>query len=213
MLTRSVRSLREQASDPGSVEILVAHDPDDPDTGETARELGAAVVWQAPYRYGYAESARYYAALLGFARGQWLLPSWGDDAVMLTGGWDDLVRSHSHPAVLYTTGGDRWGNNCFPIVSTSVFEATGRFCPLPAVDTWYDEVGALAGIHVRPSPPIVLMQDRFDLTGRNRDATYVEGRGGYRAEEFFSDQAKAWRQADAADIRTWQAREITDGQN
>ncbi len=201
MLAASVASLREHASRPDLLELLVAHDPDDPQTGDHARELGAELVWQAPQRYGYAHSARYYAALIGHARGEWCLPSWGDDGLMLTDGWDDIVRVQPVPSVLYTTGGDRRGNNCFPVVHMDVFEATGRFCDLPAIDTWYDDVGKLAGIWRGPDPPIVLMQDRYDITGRNRDQTYLEGRSGYRAADYYSPQWTAWRGQDAHAVR------------
>lgn len=202
MLAASVRSLRERATRPDLLELLVAHDPDDQQTGEHARQLGAEVVWQAPERYGYPGSARYYAALIGHARGEWCLPSWGDDGLMRTDGWDDIVRAQPPPSVLYTTGGDKWGNNCFPVVHMDVFVATGRFCDIPPIDTWYDEVGKLAGIWRTPDPPIVLEQDRYDLTGNNHDRTYIEGSRAYWARglhprEFYAPKWQRWRQEDA----------------
>lgn len=196
MLTTSVQSLRSTADRPSLLEIFVAYDPDDIETGITAVELGCHV-WQAPERYGYAMGAHYYAALMNETHGEWILPSWGDDGIMLTQGWDSIVRAQQKPSVLYTTGGDRWGNNCFPIVHCDVFYATKRFCDLPAIDTWYDEVGKLAGIWVNPLPPVEVMQDRYDLTGNNRDETYVEGRSGYRSKDFYSPQWTRWRREDA----------------
>lgn len=201
MLQRSIGSLRANAVRPDLVELLVAHDPDDPGTRLAATALGASFVWCAPKRYGYAGAARYYAALLEQACGEWILPSWGDDGIMLTRGWDETVRNTPAPAVLYTTGGDPWGNNCFPIVHADVFAYTGRFPDLPAIDTWYDDVGKLAGIHISPNPAITLMQDRFDITGNNDDDVYRQGRSGYRAREFYSQPYTDRRSEDALAIR------------
>lgn len=206
MLTASIGSLHARAARPDLLEILIAHDPDDPGTADTARQLGADVVWQAPERYGYAGGARYYAALIEHATGEWCLPTWGDDGLMLTDCWDDIVRTQPVPSVLYTTGGDKWGNNCYPIVHMDVFEATRRFCDIPALDTWYDEVGKQAGIWRNPDPPIVLMQDRHDLTGNNHDRTYIEGSRAYWArglhpKEFYAPKWTQWRQEDAQMVR------------
>jgi hypothetical protein len=200
MLRASMASLFDTASRPDLVEVLVAHDPDDPHTADVARECGARWTWCAPERYGYKHGARYYAHLIEHVKGEWCLPSWGDDGIMLTQGWDDIVRAALVPSVLFTTGGDRWGNNCFPVVHMDVFVATGRFCDLPAIDTWYDDVGKLAGIWRSPSPPITLMQDRYDITGNNWDLTYVEGRSGYRARDYYSPQWKTWREQDALSV-------------
>lgn len=199
MLAASVASLRDTATRPDLIELLIAHDPDDPQTVDTAQALHADVIWQAPIRYGYAGSARYYASLLESARGEWCLPSWGDDGLMLTDGWDEIVRAQPVPSVLYTRGGDRHGNNCFPIVHMDVFAILGRFCDLPAIDTWYDDVGKAAGIW--RDPGIVVAQDRYDITGRNRDQTYLEGRSGYRADDYYSATWAAWRDEDARVLR------------
>lgn len=201
MLPASIASLRDTATHPDLLEVLVAYDPDDPQTADTARALGADVIWQAPQRYGYAGSAHYYPPLLEQATGEWCLPSWGDDGMMLTPGWDDIVRAQPAPSILYTHGGDRHGNNCFPIVHMDVFAALGRFCDLPAIDTWYDDVGKMAGVWCDPG--IVLRQDRFDLTGNNRDETYLEGRSGYRAADYYSPKWTTWRHEDAAALTNW----------
>lgn len=214
MLTASVASLRDAAARPGLVEVLIAYDPDDPGTADTARQLGADVIWQAPERYGYARGAHYYAALIEQAHGEWCLPSWGDDGLMLTAGWDDIVRAQPVPSVLYTTGGDRRGNNCFPVVHMDVFAILGRFCDLPAIDTWYDDVGRAAGIWRDPDPPIVLMQDRFDITGRNRDETYLQGRSGYRGADYYSPKWTCWRAEDAHTLRqTLQTVHLSKGED
>lgn len=196
MLAASIGSLRERAQRPELLEVLVAHDRDDPATAAAAHELGAAVVWEAPRRFGYADSALYYAALLERARGEWCLPTWGDDGLMRTRGWDEIVRRQRPGSVLWVDGNVP-GLTCFPIVHMDVFAVLGRLCPLPALDTWYEYVGRDAGALVRPEPRIYVLQDRFDLTGNNNDTTYQEGRSGYRAREFFSPETEELRHEDA----------------
>jgi hypothetical protein len=200
MLAASVTSLREHAARPDLVEVLVAYDPDDAGTRAAALAVGADVVWQAPERYGYARSAHYYAALIEQASGEWLLPTWGDDGLMQTPGWDEIVRAQEPGTVLWVDGNIA-GLTCFPIVHADVLAATGRLCPLPALDSWYEYVGRDAGVLVHPEPPIYVHQDRFDLTGRNDDETYREGRGGYRQEEFFSPGYIEERTLDVAKIQ------------
>jgi hypothetical protein len=195
MLTGSIASLLDHAARPGLLNILVAHDPDDPETATAASQAGADTIWAAPYRYGYAESARYHAALLGLAAGEWAMTPWNDDAYMQTEGWDDIVRAQPAGSVIWTDGNIP-GLTCFPVVHMDVLAALGRLCPLPAVDTWFQDVGLAAGILTRPG--IYVHQDRFDLTGRNGDDTYREGRAGIRCAEFYSEPYTTWRAQDAA---------------
>lgn len=198
MLTDSIASLRRTAKHPELLEILVAYDPDDTETADAAEALGVDVVWRAPERFGYAESARYYAALLEQATGEWSVPTWGDDGLMRTDGWDDMVRATPAGSVIYVEGNVP-GMTCYPIVHMDVFATLGRFCPLPALDTWYEYVARDAGILAKP--PIYVHQDRFDLTGNNDDETYQEGRSGYRIGEFFSADFARLRSRDASRIQ------------
>lgn len=201
MLRASVESLRSTATRPELLEFLVAYDPDDPETGRAADDLFCDVVWQAPERYGYAGTPRYYAELLNRATGEWTLPTWGDDGLMQTQGWDETVRAQPRGSVIWVAG-NYPGLTCFPIVHMDVFFTLRRLCPLPALDTWYEYVGTDAGILVRPDPEIYVLQDRFDLTGNNRDLTYIEGRTGYRSAEFHGEPYTTWRAEDAFLLRT-----------
>jgi hypothetical protein len=195
MLTESIASLRDRAARPDLLDILVACDPDDPETARAAAAASADAIWQAPYRFGYAESARYHAALLGLADGEWTMTPWNDDAIMQTEGWDDIVRAQTAGSIIWTDGNIP-GLTCFPVVHADVLAALGRLCPLPAVDTWFQDIGLAAGVITRPG--IYVHQDRFDLTGRNGDDTYREGRGGIRCAEFYSEPYTTWRAEDAA---------------
>lgn len=200
MLAASVASLRDTAARPDLLEFLVAYDPDDEQTAPAARFLNFDVIWQAPERYGYPALARYYAELVSRATGEWCLPTWGDDGLMQTAGWDEIVRAQPPGSVIFSTD-NAPGWVCFPIVHMDVFRVLGRFCPLPATDSWYEYVARDAGIAVQPDPGIDVLQDRFDLTGHNNDETYREGRTGYRGAEFFSEPYLTWRQEDSARLR------------
>lgn len=200
-LTASVRSLRETAARPDLLEILVAYDPDDPATGVTAKALDVNVIWEAPRRYGFARQTLYYKALLEHATGEWLLPSWSDDALMETQGWDDRLRALPAGSIAYLDGNFP-GLTCFPAVHADALAAIGRISPLPSLDTWFEEVGRAAGVLMRPG--IYVRQDRPDLTGCAPDQTYLEGGGAWRAgpggtvsQAYYQPPYTDWRAEDA----------------
>lgn len=198
MLAKSLHSLDDHLSGSISdVEILVAYDPDDLETvfAVNHSNFPNAHTWRSPGRYGYGGIANYYVPLLEMASGEWVL-LWGDDAMMQTRGWDQIVRE-SPPSVLYTKGGFK-EMNCFPIVHMDIFEAIGRFTGLPAVDTWYDEVGRWSGRWTETE--IEILQDRPDLTGKTPDATYAEGRSGYRTNEYYNPYWTMMRKGDARSV-------------
>jgi len=202
-LRDSVQSLRETAADVNLLEILVAYDPDDPETARTAQSLHVNVTWEAPERYGYAGSANYWAALLGYARGEWALPTWSDDAVMCTQGWDDLIRAQPWGTIGYLDG-NYPGLTCFPSVHMDALAALGRLCPLPAIDTWLEYAGRDAGILTHPG--IFVRQDRADINGLNDDLTHKEGGDAWRASNcggmaFYAEPYSSWRAEDTATLR------------
>lgn len=198
MLKRSLNSLiGNSVGLISQIEVLVAYDPDDFQTWDAALHSDFVIVkgWCAPGRYGYGGIANYYPPLLQRAQGEWVL-FWGDDAIMQTPGWDDIVRS-CPPSVLYTRGNPD-GHNCFPIVHMDILETVGRFPQLPAVDTWWDEVGRMSGRWL--DTDITILQDRPDLTGKEPDQTYIEGRPGYRSQEYYNLYWTAMRREDAMKV-------------
>lgn len=208
-LGASVASLREHAARPGLLEILVAHDPDDPLTAVIAGRFGADVIWEAPERYGYGRSAHYWAALLELASGEWLLPTWSDDGLMKTPGWDDLLRSCPAGSIAYIDG-NYPGLTCFPAVHADALAAIGRLAPLPALDTWFEEAGRAAGVLVQPG--IYVHQDRPELTGCAPDQTHLEGGGAWRAgpggtlsQAYYREPYVTWRAQDTAALRRLRA--------
>jgi len=201
MLRTSLTSLVDTCARPDLLEILVARDPDDEQTVRTtaqlAADLGSIVhLWTAPERYGYRHSSHYYAALIERARGEWMLPTWGDDGIMTTSGWDDQLRALPADTVAWLDGNIS-GMTCFPAVHRGVLDVVGRICELPAQDTHWEYVAHDAGVLVKPDPGIYVLQDRFDITGRNNDALYRESRFGYAPTEFHDEEHQRLRAEDA----------------
>ncbi len=204
-LTASITSLRDTAKHPELIEILVGYDPDDLDTAATAFQLHADVIWRAPERYGYARSAHYWAELVNRTTGEWVLPTWSDDATMITPGWDDLLRAQPAGTVAYLDG-NYPGLTCFPAVHADALGAVGRLAPLPALDTWWEYAARDAGVLVKPY--IYVHQDRPDITGAPPDRTYAEGGGAWRAgpggtpyQAFYQNPYHTWRQQDTAALK------------
>lgn len=203
-LADSLASLRETAARPDLLEILVAYDPDDQGTCAAARMVHADVTWEAPERYGYAHSARYWAALLERATGEWFLPTWSDDAVMKTAGWDDLLRAQRPGSIAYLDG-NYPGLTCFPAVHGDALSAIGRLPDLPALDTWFEYAAREAKVLVFPG--IYVQQNRPDINGAPADETYVEGGGGWRAtldinhQVFFEEPYVGLRGEDSMSLR------------
>lgn len=205
-LAASVRSLRDTANHPELLEILVAHDPDDPGTGHaSALDLCADVVWEAPERYGYARSAHYWAELMNRSTGEWIMATWSDDAIMKTRGWDDMIRAQPPGSIAFLDGNFP-GLTCFPVVHADALGAIGRLAPLPALDTWFEYVGRDSKMLVHPG--IYVHQDRPDLTGCESDRTHREGGGAWRAgaggtvnQPFYHQPYVTWRAQDTDAVR------------
>lgn len=196
MATAALASLRRTARDGTLVEYGIAYDADDPDTGKWAADNGV-FTWESPERLGWAGHNTYSARLFERSAGEWLL-SWGDDGIMLSGGWDAWIRRQP-PGVCYL-GGHPTGHNTFPAVHRRVLEAIGEQLPTPHQDTWLTDVAAAAGCLHRI--PVQIMEDRFDLTGNNRDAIWEEGSiHAYRNAEYYSAPMAAIREQHVARVK------------
>lgn len=187
MLHRSLGSLRETCDDPGKVEFVVALDDDDK---QSVNAIGEFSTDEFPYIYviigerlGWKGLHEYYARCLRKAQGEWIV-MWGDDGLMHTDGWDEIVREQK-PGVLYLQGGPANGHNVYPIVHRKVIEAVEFVIPSPHTDTWWTQIAREAGClyHV----PINITEDRYTETGNNNDETFQEGSvHQYRQEEYYS---------------------------
>lgn len=197
MASAALASLKRTARVPALVEYGVAYDADDPDTGKWAADNGLFAA-EFPERLGWAGHNEYSAALFERAHGEWIL-SWGDDGIMLSAGWDMWIR-RSPPGVCYLEGHPT-GHNVFPAVHRSVLEAIGTVLPSPHQDTWLTEVAHMAGCLYR-LPQVRIMEDRFDLTGNNRDEVWEQGSvNAYRRAEYLSSPMAQLRAGHAERVK------------
>ena len=124
LLERAITSLRDKATDPGRVGVIVGVDDDDPETVRVAREMGAH--WMTFARQGYDRLHVYYQGLAAVSQADWLLV-WGDDAVMLTGGWDDVLDALPPSIFVADLQSHHSPICCFPAVRREAVAAVGKF--------------------------------------------------------------------------------------
>lgn len=178
MLKKSLASLVDLASDPSSIEILLAFDNDDHETFEWVEEnvlsdldnKNVSYTCMSFDRLGYIRLNEYYNALSLEADGDWLF-FWGDDAIMETKDWDKEITAYTGKFRVLRT----LTHNChplaiFPIVPRKWVELFGYFSPHQLNDNWVSQVAYLADI--METIPVNIEHDRFDLTGNNNDENY-----------------------------------------
>lgn len=143
LLARSVKSLRDRAA--GEIEILVAADGDDlPTIGMAAAVADVAMVIQP--RAGYERLHVYYQELSDRATGDWLL-IWGDDCVMCTDRWDEIIEALPPEVLVANLASTYTPLCCFPAVRRTAADALGRFSSdNPHVDTFWGDIGTWAGV-------------------------------------------------------------------
>jgi hypothetical protein len=190
------------AARPGSIQVLVGADPDDPSTREVDLPW-QATVWTAPERYGYPRLHEYVNRLAEQADGDWLM-LWNDDARILTEGWDAAV-AEQEPGVLWPHSNDIPTCNTFPIWPRTWTNHLGHVSLSPHCDSWIQYLGQAIGRHERVA--IEILHDRADLTGGHDDQTRAESLAGYRTADYGSPAMEAARAADVAALRTLLATE------
>lgn len=196
MLEKSIASLRENAHRSDLVEVLVAIDPDDPETA------GAEIGWPSQRlvtaeRFGYSRLHEYYNWLASRARGEWLF-LWNDDAIMRTPGWDRIIERQP-PGVLWPQTNDQPGCNVFPVWPRQWFTTLGHVSLSPHCDSWVQDLGQALG--VQRFIPVHVFHNHPRLSGTANDQTYADAQAGYRTEEFHSGPMAAARQADVEKLR------------
>ncbi len=176
-LAGTVSGLVSLAAEPGAVEILVAIDPDDSVTQDWLLNPGnilpeQVALWTAPERYGYTGLHHYLNALAKRARGKWIL--WfNDDMAMITHGWDKVIRA-SRPAILWPHANHVHHANIAPAWPRAWSDAMGHVSTTTHMDTQLQRLGEALGRH--DPVAIEIVHNRPDVTGREEDATYAEGR-------------------------------------
>jgi hypothetical protein len=182
LVKHSLHSVVSTASNPAEIEILIAYDNDDAESQEffsgpqwkqwQTQHGVSARVFCVP-RWGYKSLYKYYNYLADQSQGQWLL-LWNDDAALETLNWDDCVRqNHSWRMLLHIPCRNLAINSSiFPLFHREWLDLFGTVSPVNHPDSWISEVCWRA--QAKRDIAVVAFHDRADLTGNNRDETFLE---------------------------------------
>lgn len=141
-LTESVTSIVSRANDISRIQILFGFDEDD----QTGLEHFEGVIQpflddhdvayeaQVFESMGYAGLNRYYNHLAKSASADWFF-IWNDDAVMMTQGWDDVIRSYNDQfRLLKVHTHHEHPYSIFPIVPRAWYDLFGHFSRHQMID-------------------------------------------------------------------------------
>ena len=181
---RSVQSLLSTCQDASRVEIIVAHDRDDPASDQyfhSSRWHDVISAWGAQDQvlscdsWGYQGLHRYYTAMARQAQGRWFM-IWNDDAVMQTQGWDQyLADNQDFVGLIHMhTVNFKPSLTLFPLIPKIWLELFGEISQHQLNDSWIQDICHEADAVLRL--PISVFHDRYDVTGNNLDATYANRR-------------------------------------
>jgi len=193
-LSKAIASLWSTATNP--VDVVVAVDPDDPETKQIALNWGATVV-VAPERFGYTGLYKYFNLMAHQATGDWLV-LWDDQSIMTTILWDLMIERLPDNVIV----GDLQNHFspqlcCFPAVRADAVQAIDCFSyETPHVDTFWETIGR----HLQAIQPVpaYVHHERPDITGIEADTTHQESRAGMRVSDFYSSEFQQ-RMHDAAE--------------
>lgn len=177
MLKTSLLSLADKADDATGIEMLLAFDDDDTASSSWCQEhilpeleqrSVSFTVMQFP-RLGYIRLNEYINALAKYAKGDWLM-FWGDDAVMLSQGWDTRITEVRDFRVLRIPTHNHHPYAIFPIVPKEWTDLFGYMSAHQLSDSWVSQVGYL--LDIVKNIDVEVLHDRFDITGNNKDSTW-----------------------------------------
>lgn len=177
-LERSVKSVFELAANPERVQIMFGFDNDD-EVGIThfkeklqpwLDERKIAYTAMSFQSVGYIRLNEYVNALAKASDSRWFV-FWNDDAVMLTGAWDQEIMTYDGQFKLlaFHTHNDH-PYSIFPIVPRVWLDLLGYLSPHPITDAWTSQQAYMLDIWQRID--VDVLHDRFDLTGNNNDETF-----------------------------------------
>jgi hypothetical protein len=217
-LIKSVKSVYELADRPHRLQMLFAFDKDD--------EIGKAFFrdeiqpWLDDHKYhymamlfeplGYIRLHVYNNKLAAKVDADWIV-IWNDDAIMETQGWDTEILKYNGKFRLlaFHTHNDH-PYSIFPIVPRKWYELLGYISPHPTQDGWLSQQAYMLDIWERI--PVHVLHDRHDLTGNNKDETFMnramlEGKPEV-ANDFHSVQQMELRHKDCTKLAAYMRNEL-----
>jgi hypothetical protein len=179
MLEKSIQSLVSLARDCSRVQLMFGFDNDD-DVGMghfstvvqpwlDQHDVSYTAMQFEPM--GYIRLNQYVNALALASDARWLV-FWNDDAVMQTQDWDDKIMAwDSEFKLLAFDTHHRHPYSIFPIVPRAWLDLLGYLSPHQISDAWLSQQAYLLDIMQRTD--IQVLHDRHDLTGNNKDETFL----------------------------------------
>jgi len=177
-LDRSITSLLDNAEHPESIQWLLAFDNDDRESYQHFKDNVLKKIKDSGGTYscmefpplGYGRLHEYLNALAKHGTGDWFV-FWNDDAVMIDKGWDTVITSHTGTfCVQAFNTHNMHPYSIFPIIPKEWYALLGHLSQHSLNDAWISQIAWMLDIMVRI--PVKVEHDRFDLTGKNEDATY-----------------------------------------
>jgi hypothetical protein len=217
MLERSVKSLIELSKDKTKIQLMFGFDNDD----EVGVEHFESVVqpWlddqEVSYTamsfepLGYIRLNEYVNELARNSDARWLV-FWNDDAVMQTPDWDaEIMKWDGQFKLLAFRTHNLHPYSIFPIVPRKWLDLLGYLSPHQISDAWLSQQAYMLDIMERI--PVEVLHDRHDLTGNNKDETFLnrpmlEGNP-MDPDDFHSIHQTDIRQKDSAKIAEYLQKE------
>lgn len=177
-LRRSIQSLYDNVANPKSIHIMLGFDRDD--AVGTDYFNASLKPWldsiKANYTamkfepMGYIRLNEYVNAMARMVKSRWYI-IWNDDAVMQTSAWDREIMKHDGKfKLLAFCTHNLHPYSIFPIVPHKWLELLGYLCPHQISDAWLSQQAYVLDVFERI--PVDVVHERYDLTGKNQDATF-----------------------------------------
>lgn len=180
LLKASLTSLWNHAADPAGIQLLLGFDNDDADSiqyfqTDIKPELettGMAFSVLSFDPMGYNSLHRYLNSLAKHARADWWV-FWNDDAEMIDRDWDQVIIDNGKEFCIQAFDTHRQHPySIFPIVPRAWWEVLGHLSQHPLNDAYISQIAWMLDIMKRI--PVRVEHNRFDLTGKNRDTTFMQ---------------------------------------
>lgn len=178
-LSRSVMSLVNRAHTLPNIQFLFGFDDDDTvgidhwqkELEPWLRSRGAQYQAHSFEPIGYIRLNEYVTELAKASDARWLM-FWNDDAIMESLHWDKEIMSHDGSFnVLAVHTHREHPYSIFPIVPRAWLDLFGYMSPHQLSDAYISQVAYMLDIWKRIE--VWVTHDRYDLTGNNRDDTFL----------------------------------------
>ena len=179
MLERSIQSLVSLAKDPNQIQLMLAFDNDDKVGTKHFEQVVQPWLDDHMINYtamtfdplGYIRLNEYVNELARNSDARWLV-FWNDDAVMQTQDWDvEIMKWDGQFKLLAFQTHNLHPYSIFPIVPRKWLDLLGYLSPHQISDAWLSQQAYMLDIMERI--PVEVLHDRHDLTGNNKDETFL----------------------------------------